>query len=67
MTNIKTIEELEALGYKKLHTSLYQGYISRKGQGYKIEPYKGLYGEGYVVRSCNGQSTRYSFVTYWVK
>nr|DAM75694.1 MAG TPA: hypothetical protein [Caudoviricetes sp.] len=50
---------------KKLHTSLFWGYVSRVGAPI-IEPYKGRFGEGVKLLSCNYDSTRYSYVTYYV-
>ena len=50
---------------KELHTSLFWGYVSRVG-GPIIEPYKGRFGEGVKLLSCNYDSTRYSYVTYYV-
>ena len=37
---------LKAEGYKLQKTSLARGYISRRTAG-SLEPYKGIYGEGY--------------------
>lgn len=50
---------------KELHTSLYRGYVSRV-EGQKVEPYKGKFGEGVKLLSCNRNSTRYSYVTYYI-
>lgn len=50
---------------KELHTSLYRGYVSRV-EGQKVEPYNGRFGEGVKLLSCNHDSTRYSYVTYYV-
>lgn len=51
---------------KKLHTSLCCGYVSRK-TGRVVKKYKGKFGEGFVLLSPNWESTRYSYVTYFIK
>ena len=66
ITNVTELYRAEDLGQiKKLHTSYYMGYVSRRG-GPRIEPYKGKFGEGVKLLSCNYDSTRYSYVTYYV-
>jgi hypothetical protein len=52
--------------YKWHHTALFRGYVSRKSSGY-IQPYTGKYGTGYKVFKPNYNSTRYSFVEYWIQ
>lgn len=66
ITNVQELIRAEKEGLiKELHTSLYRGYVSRvKGQ--EIEPYKGRFGEGVKLLSCNHGSTRYSYVTYYI-
>ena len=65
-TNVQELRRAEKEGLiKELHTSLYRGYVSRvKGQ--EVEPYNGRFGEGVKLLSCNHNSTRYSYVTYYV-
>lgn len=50
----------------KLHTSYVRAYVSRKTGSY-IESYKGRFGEGFAVYSPNWESTRYSYITYYVR
>ena len=66
ITNVQELRIAENEGLiKELHTSLFRGYVSRvKGQ--TVEPYKGRFGEGVKLLSCNHNSTRYSYVTYYV-
>lgn len=66
ITNVQELRRAEKEGLiKELHTSLYRGYVSRvKGQ--EVEPYKGRFGEGVKLLSCNYESTRYSYVTYYI-
>lgn len=47
------------------HTSYFRGYVSRV-KGTIVGNYKGKFGEGYQVLKPNWQSTRYSFVTYYI-
>lgn len=66
ITNVQELKRAEKEGLiKELHTSLYRGYVSRV-EGQKVEPYKGKFGEGVKLLSCNRTSTRYSYVTYYV-
>lgn len=66
ITNVQELERAEKEGLiKELHTSLFRGYISRV-EGQKVEPYKGRFGEGVKLLSCNHGSTRYSYVTYYI-
>lgn len=66
ITNVKELYRAENDGLiKKLHTSLFRGYVSRIGDPI-IEPYKGRFGEGVKLLSCNYESTRYSYVTYYI-
>lgn len=66
ITNVQDLRRAEKEGLiKELHTSLFRGYVSRvKGQ--TVEPYKGRFGEGVKLLSCNHNSTRYSYVTYYI-
>ena len=50
---------------RKLHTSLFRGYVSRV-DGPDVVPYKGRFGEGYALLSPNWDSTNYSYITYYV-
>ena len=61
MYDIKNDKKLKAV-----KTSMCRGYVSRKIEGY-AEPYKGRYGIGYCVYRPNWESTRYSFITYYVE
>ena len=65
--NINGIEKAVAQGtLKRVKTSMYRGYVSRKTKGH-VAPYKGKYGSGFCVYRPNWESTRYSFVTYYVQ
>jgi len=54
-------------GLTQLHTSLIKGYVSRKNADGIVLKYKGRFGEGVRVLSRNFDSTRFCFVTYFVK
>lgn len=61
-----TVVQIEALGYKKRHTSAARGYISRR-TGAFLMSYKGRFGEGYKLLSPRWDTTRYIYVTYFIK
>lgn len=63
----KSTKELEAAGYKEHHVSWCRGYLSRKNDRPIIYPYKGRFGEGYCVETPSCASTRYHYITYFVK
>jgi hypothetical protein len=66
MTTIQEIEKAVTQGtLKRVKTSMWRGYVSRKIAGY-VSTYKGKYGSGFCVYRPNWESTRYSFVTYYV-
>ena len=48
------------------HVAMWRGYISRKTKSSDPIPYKGRFGEGFVVYKPNPRSTRYSFIEYWI-
>ena len=47
------------------HTSYVRRYVSRV-TGPEVIEYKGRFGEGYAVLRPNWDSTRYSYITYYV-
>lgn len=62
-----TVEELDASpDYYLHHTASYRGYVSRVN-GPIVEPYRGKFGEGYVVRSPRWDTTTYAYITYYIK
>ena len=66
IANVQELKRAEKEGLiKELHTSLFRGYVSRVKEQ-TVEPYKGRFGEGVKLLSCNHNSTRYSYVTYYV-
>lgn len=60
-----TINDIKS-NYAEHHTSRARGYISRKTGGI-VKPYKGRFGKGYKVYTPAYDSTRYCFITYYVK
>jgi hypothetical protein len=55
-------------GHYLHHTSLTQGYVSRKGGVQNtIIKYKGRFGKGYKLLLPNNESTRYCYVQYWIQ
>ena len=52
--------------YVEHHTASRRGYESRKGNG-RVEGYKGRFGEGYILVRPRYDTTRYVYVTYYIK
>jgi hypothetical protein len=67
---MKTIDDIEKAvqegNLKSIGPSMWRGYVSRKGKVTAAHPYKGKYGIGYCVYRPNWESTRYSYITYYV-
>ena len=64
--NAQDLEAKVAAGeLTKLHTSYVRTYVSRKSGAY-VRPYKGKFGTGYAVLRPNWESSRYSYITYYV-
>lgn len=63
------MDELELInqGYHLHHTSLKGGYISRKNKSGIIEEYDGRFGKGFTVSKPNYESSRYYYISYYVK
>lgn len=49
------------------HTASARGYISRRWIDRPAEPYQGRFGTGYIVRRPRWDTTRYHWVTYYIK
>lgn len=62
-----TEKELINQGYKLHHTAMKSGYISRKNKDGIIEKYDGRFGKGFTVSKPNFESTRYYFISYYIK
>lgn len=62
--NLPTITEIETT-YRLHHTAWARGYVSRKSEGV-VEKYKGIYGEGYIIRRPSWQSSTYCHIEYYV-
>lgn len=60
-----TINEIESR-FKLHHTASRRGYVSRKIDGI-VEPYKGKFGEGYVIIRPRFDTTRFVTVEYYVE
>lgn len=52
--------------YREHHTATLRGYI-KKNPGYKIDPYNGRYGVGYILREHRIDSTQYHTATYFIR
>lgn len=52
--------------YRYHHTASARGYISRRAEP-TPESYTGKYGHGYIVRRPRWDTTRYHYVTYYIK
>lgn len=50
------------------HTAYYKGYVSRKADydSLPVIPYKGRFGEGYIVDLPSYESTRYCRRQYYI-
>lgn len=51
---------------RELHTASKRGYVSRNGPC-NVLPYAGRFGSGYVVLSPRWDTTKYVYVTYFVR
>lgn len=52
--------------YSLHHTAMTRGYISRKNEPAPT-PYSGKFGKGFVIYRPNWESTRFSFVDYYIE
>ena len=57
---------INGVEHKEHHTSLTRGYVLVKNSE-QPKPYKGKYGQGYTIKSHNPNSTRFCFLTYYIK
>lgn len=48
------------------HTALTRGYVSVKETNGIIEPYKGKFGKGYVVKRHNPNSKFFCYIDYYI-
>ena len=65
--NKMTINELRSKeNYFEHHTASRHGYESRKSEG-RIEEYNGKFGNGYIHIQPRFDTTRYVYVTYYIK
>ena len=53
--------------YKLHHTAYFAGYVSRKCPKGIKEPYYGKFGKGYTIKKPNWNSSRFSFIEYWIE
>ena len=49
------------------HSALTNGYLSRRKNTCEIYKYSGRFGDGVVVFTSNDKSSRYCWITYYVK
>lgn len=64
--NKKVIRDIDDT-YKRHHTASRRGYCRVDLIG-TLEPYKGIFGEGYIMRNgCHNGSTRFESITYYIK
>ena len=65
--NKKGLDKMVKNGqFKKLHTSTFRGYVSRKSEGI-VEKYNGKFGKGFTLKSPNFDSTSVAYITYFVE
>jgi hypothetical protein len=69
---IESTEDLIAKGYHLHHTATRRGYTCVACRGKRAFPYKGRFGEGYIVAMGPARlgfkySTNYEFIAYYVK
>ena len=69
MEQIKTLADIKKSGINLHHTALTRGYVSRKlsNDDCVAIPYSGKFGEGYIVYTPNWDSTRYCYISYYIK
>jgi hypothetical protein len=48
------------------HTASRRGYLSRTG-GFKVEPYKGKFGQGFALLTPRWDTTQYIAITYYIE
>lgn len=63
----QVLEAIKNDGYTEHHTSRARGYESRKKPEGRIEEYNGKFGKGYKLYKPAWDSTKYCYVTYYVK
>lgn len=62
-----TIDELRNdPQYMFHHTSMRRGYVSRRSRG-TVVPYKGRFGEGYMILTPRRDTTRYMDAHYYIR
>lgn len=54
-------------GRRKHHVATVRTYVSRRTHLYDVAEYEGKYGKGYTILLPNWQSSRYSYIAYYVK
>ena len=64
MMTIKELENSEE--YYAHHRAARRGYESRKTDGH-VEPYKGRFGEGFVIVRPRWDTKRYVSIEYYIK
>lgn len=61
------LNEMVAAGTIKEHrTAYFRGYVRRTGELPQPRPYSGRFGKGFTTAQPCWESTRYSFVTYYI-
>jgi len=50
---------------ERYHGALARGYVSRKSSGY-ARPYKGKFGEGFILDLPCWKSTQYKYIEYFI-
>ena len=61
-----TFSEVEQVcGTKEHHTAYCKGYVPVNTK--IIKEYSGKFGVGFTVKTSNKNSTRYCFITYYIK
>ena len=61
-----TLDQLRAdPAYKYHHTGSRMGYVSRRRDGI-VKPYRGRFGEGYIVLRPRWDTTSYIYVDYYI-
>lgn len=69
MADIMSIsDDLYRRGYRLHHGAYARGYVSRKPNApVRVDPYKGRFGEGFIVHLPCYDSTQYHRITYYIK
>lgn len=59
--------KLKPHGFKYHHTAIAYGYEKRTGGEFRVEPYNGKFGTGFVVHCPKYDSSAFHYIRYFLK